>query len=74
MQPNTCILDFRSYELPLLQVPSPTRLTIQLMKNEPDKLEPKSVFMDPSFAAYLNNELLAVLPERKRKPEIFLKR
>lgn len=50
------------------------RLTIQLMKNEHDKLDPTAVSMDPYFAAYLNDELLSVVPERKEKPGVFLKR
>lgn len=61
------------YEL-LLQVPSPTCLTIQLMKNEHDKPEETAVYMDPTFAAYLNDELLSVVPKRMEKPRIFLKR
>ncbi|KAG8383142.1 hypothetical protein BUALT_Bualt05G0153900 [Buddleja alternifolia] len=56
------------------QLRSPTRLTIQLMKNEQDKPEVTAVSMDPNFAAYLNDELLTVVPERKRKPGIFMKR
>ncbi|KAL0421248.1 UNVERIFIED_CONTAM: Paired amphipathic helix protein Sin3-like 4 [Sesamum latifolium] len=56
-------------------LPSPMRLTIQLMKNEHDKLEPTAVSMDPNFAAYLNDELLrSVVHERKDKPGVFLKR
>ncbi|XP_042020797.1 paired amphipathic helix protein Sin3-like 3 isoform X2 [Salvia splendens] len=55
-------------------VPSPTCLTVQLMKNEQDKPEETAIYMDPSFAAYLNDELLAVGPERKGNHKIFLKR
>ncbi|KAI3467443.1 hypothetical protein Pfo_024106 [Paulownia fortunei] len=55
-------------------LPCPTHLTMQLMKNEHDKLEPTAVSMDPNFAAYLNDELLSVFPERKGKPGVFLKR
>ncbi|XP_042006838.1 paired amphipathic helix protein Sin3-like 3 isoform X1 [Salvia splendens] len=55
-------------------VPSPTCLTVQLMKNEQDKPEETAIYMDPAFAAYLNDELLAVSPERKGKHKIFLKR
>lgn len=58
----------------LLQVPSPTRLSIQLVKNEQDKPEETAIYMDPAFAGYLNDELLAVTPERKGKHKIFLKR
>ncbi|KAK4481866.1 hypothetical protein RD792_012777 [Penstemon davidsonii] len=52
----------------------PTRLTIQLMKNELDKPEVTAVSVDPNFTAYLNNELLSVVPERRGKSGIFLKR
>ncbi|KAG8366233.1 hypothetical protein BUALT_Bualt17G0055200 [Buddleja alternifolia] len=52
--------------------PCPTRLTIQLMKNEHDKPEPAAVSMDPDFAAYLSNELLSAAP--RRMPGVFLKR
>ncbi|KAL8532585.1 hypothetical protein ACS0TY_008973 [Phlomoides rotata] len=54
--------------------PSTTRLTIQLMKNEHDKPEEAAIYMDPTFAAYLNDELLSIVPERKGKSRIFLKR
>ncbi|XP_073054342.1 paired amphipathic helix protein Sin3-like 3 isoform X2 [Primulina eburnea] len=53
---------------------SPRRLTIQLMKNENDKLEVTAVSMDPSFVTYLNDVLLSVPPERKEKLGVFLKR
>ncbi|KAL1539386.1 paired amphipathic helix protein Sin3-like 3 isoform X1 [Salvia divinorum] len=55
-------------------VPSPTCLTVQLMKNEQDKPEETAIYMDPAFATYLKDELLAVGPERKGKHKIFLKR
>ncbi|XP_042010268.1 paired amphipathic helix protein Sin3-like 3 isoform X2 [Salvia splendens] len=55
-------------------VPSPTCLTVQLMKNEQDKPEETAIYMVPAFAAYLNDELLATAPERKGKHRIFLKR
>ncbi|KZV47993.1 hypothetical protein F511_32684 [Dorcoceras hygrometricum] len=53
---------------------SPSRLTIQLMKNENDKIEVTAVSMDPSFVAYLNDVLLSVPPERREKPGVFLTR
>ncbi|KAL8518882.1 hypothetical protein ACS0TY_010010 [Phlomoides rotata] len=57
---------------------SPTRMTIQLMKNDEhdvhDQYDPMSISMDPYFAAYLNDELLFVRPERKKQPGVFLKR
>ncbi|KAL1556710.1 paired amphipathic helix protein Sin3-like 3 isoform X1 [Salvia divinorum] len=55
-------------------VPSPTCLTVQLMKNEQDKPEETAIYMEPAFAAYLNDELLAGTLERKGKHKIFLKR
>ncbi|PIN18039.1 Histone deacetylase complex, SIN3 component [Handroanthus impetiginosus] len=55
-------------------LPSPRRLTIQLMKNEHDKPEPAAVSMDPNFAAYLGDELLSVVPERKEESAVFLMR
>ncbi|KAL6567760.1 hypothetical protein OROGR_001428 [Orobanche gracilis] len=55
-------------------LPHPTRLTIQMMRNEHEKFEPSSVSMDPNFAAYLNDELLAFVPERMGKPGVYLKR
>ncbi|KAK6160112.1 hypothetical protein DH2020_003493 [Rehmannia glutinosa] len=55
-------------------LPCPTRLTIQLMSNEHDKLEPTAVYMDADFLAYLNDELLATVPERMGKPGVYLKR
>ncbi|KAL6547202.1 hypothetical protein OROMI_022923 [Orobanche minor] len=55
-------------------LPRPTRLTIQMMRNEHDKFEPSSVSMDPNFAAYLNDELLAFVPERMGNPGVYLKR
>lgn len=42
--------------------------------DEHDKLEPTAVFMDPKFAAYLQDELLAVHSERNKIPAVFLKR
>ncbi|KAL8511206.1 hypothetical protein ACS0TY_017868 [Phlomoides rotata] len=57
---------------------SPTRMTIQLMKNDEhdvhDQYDPMSISKDPYFAAYLNDELLFVRPERKKQPGVFLKR
>ncbi|GFP91557.1 paired amphipathic helix protein sin3-like 4 [Phtheirospermum japonicum] len=55
-------------------LPCPARLTIQLMRNEHDKFEPTAVSMDPDFAAYLTDELLAVVPEKMGKPGVYLKR
>ncbi|GER32296.1 paired amphipathic helix protein Sin3-like 4 [Striga asiatica] len=52
----------------------PTRLTIQLMRNEHEKFEPIAVSMDPEFAAYLKNELFMVVPERIWKLGLYLKR
>ncbi|GER32298.1 paired amphipathic helix protein Sin3 [Striga asiatica] len=52
----------------------PTRLTIQLMRNENEKFESISVSMDPEFADYVKNELLMVIPERIWKLGLYLKR
>ncbi|KAL1550937.1 paired amphipathic helix protein Sin3-like 5 isoform X4 [Salvia divinorum] len=54
-------------------LPGSMRLTIQLMKNELDKLDPAAIAIDPYFVSYLNNELLAI-PESNKNPGVFLKR
>ncbi|XP_021652207.2 paired amphipathic helix protein Sin3-like 4 isoform X2 [Hevea brasiliensis] len=53
---------------------TPTHLSIQLMDFEHDKPEVTAVSMDPNFAAYLHNDFLAIVPDKKKKPGIFLKR
>ncbi|XP_021604424.1 paired amphipathic helix protein Sin3-like 4 isoform X3 [Manihot esculenta] len=53
---------------------TPTHLSIQLMDFEHDKPEVTAVSMDPNFAAYLHNDFLSVVPDKKEKPGIFLKR
>lgn len=53
---------------------TPTRLSIQLMDNGHDKPEVTAVSMDPNFSAYLHSDFLAVVPEKKEKSGIFLKR
>ncbi|CAN0924109.1 Paired amphipathic helix protein Sin3-like 4 [Linum grandiflorum] len=52
---------------------SPTSLSIQLMDFVHDKPEVTAVSMDPNFAAYLHNEFLSIVPEKKEKPGVFLK-
>ncbi|KAF7809233.1 paired amphipathic helix protein Sin3-like 4 isoform X1 [Senna tora] len=52
---------------------TPTRLYIQLMDYGHDKPEATAVSMDPNFSAYLHNDFLSVVPEKK-KSGIFLKR
>ncbi|XP_038713582.1 paired amphipathic helix protein Sin3-like 4 isoform X4 [Tripterygium wilfordii] len=52
----------------------PTRLSIQLMDYGHDKPEVTAVSMDPNFAAYLHNDFLSVVREKKEKSGIFLKR
>lgn len=52
----------------------PTRLSIQLMDYGHDKPEVTAVSMDPNFAAYLTSDFLSVVPEKKEKPRIFLRR
>ncbi|XP_051132564.1 paired amphipathic helix protein Sin3-like 3 isoform X2 [Andrographis paniculata] len=53
--------------------PCPTRLTIQVMKNEQDKLDPKATSMDPKFETYLN-EVLSAVPRVRGRARAFLKR
>lgn len=52
----------------------PTHLSIQLMDYGHDKPEVTAVSMDPNFAAYLHNDFLSVVPEKKEKLGIFLRR
>lgn len=58
----------------LLQSSSPTQLSIQLMEKGLEKPEVTAVSMEPNFSAYLQNEFLSVVPDKKEKPGIFLKR
>lgn len=58
----------------LLQSSSPTRLSIQLMEKGHEKPEVAAVSLDPTFSAYLHNEFLSVVPDKKEKAGIFLKR
>lgn len=44
------------------------------MDNGHDKPEVTAVSMDPNFSAYLHSDFLAVVPEKKEKSGIFLKR
>ncbi|XP_042497948.1 paired amphipathic helix protein Sin3-like 4 isoform X3 [Macadamia integrifolia] len=53
---------------------SPTCLSIQLMDYGHEKPEVTAVSMDPNFAAYLQNDFLAILPERKEMRGVFLRR
>ncbi|XP_061973574.1 paired amphipathic helix protein Sin3-like 4 [Populus nigra] len=53
---------------------APTHLSIQLMDFGHDKPEVTAVSMDPNFASYLLNDFLPVVPDKKEKPGIFLKR
>lgn len=57
----------------LLQFPGSKRFTIQMMRDELNKVDPVAVSMDPYFASYLNDELLAV-PDSKQNPGVFLER
>uniref|UniRef100_A0A2P2MR99 Uncharacterized protein MANES_01G194400 n=1 Tax=Rhizophora mucronata TaxID=61149 RepID=A0A2P2MR99_RHIMU len=49
-------------------------LSIQLMDFGHDKPEVTAVSMNPNFAAYLHNDFLTIVPDKKAKPGIFLKR
>ncbi|XP_074274489.1 paired amphipathic helix protein Sin3-like 3 isoform X2 [Silene latifolia] len=53
---------------------SPTRLSIQLMEKGQDKPELTAVAIDPIFSAYLQNDFLSVVPDKKEKSGIFLRR
>ncbi|XP_043726308.1 paired amphipathic helix protein Sin3-like 4 isoform X4 [Telopea speciosissima] len=53
---------------------SPTHLSMQLMDYGHEKPEVTAVSMDPNFATYLQNDFLAVLPERKEMRGVFLGR
>jgi len=58
-----------------LQSPAPTQLSsIQLMDYGYDKPEMTAVSMDPNFSAYLHNDFLSVVPDKKEKSGIYLKR
>ncbi|KAK8486117.1 hypothetical protein V6N13_121348 [Hibiscus sabdariffa] len=53
---------------------TPIRLSIQLMDYGNRKPEVMAVSMDPSVAAYLHDDFLSVVPEKKERPRVFLKR
>ncbi|KAL9246447.1 hypothetical protein vseg_019981 [Gypsophila vaccaria] len=53
---------------------SPTRLSIQLMEKVQEKPELTAVVMDPIFSTYLQNDFLSVVPEKKEKPGVFMRR
>ncbi|XP_052725221.1 paired amphipathic helix protein Sin3-like 4 isoform X2 [Vigna angularis] len=54
--------------------PGATKLSIQLMDSGHDKPEVTAVSMDPNFSTYLLNDFLSVVPDKKEKSGIFLKR
>ncbi|KAK4263327.1 hypothetical protein QN277_028757 [Acacia crassicarpa] len=53
---------------------SSSRLSIQLMDSGHDKPELTAVSMDPNFSAYLHCDFLSVVPEKKERSRILLKR
>ncbi|XP_004517035.1 paired amphipathic helix protein Sin3-like 4 isoform X2 [Cicer arietinum] len=53
--------------------PKPKTLSIQLMDCGHDKHEVTAVSMDPNFSAYLHNDFLSIVPEKK-KSGIFMNR
>ncbi|XP_073227098.1 paired amphipathic helix protein Sin3-like 4 isoform X1 [Cicer arietinum] len=53
---------------------SPTRMSIQLMDYGHDKPEVTAVSIDPNFATYLYSDFLSVVPDKKEKSGILLKR
>lgn len=48
-----------------LQSSGPCRITIQLMDDDVNEKTEVAVSVDPKFAAYLHNDLLSVVPEKK---------
>ncbi|CAJ1940000.1 unnamed protein product [Sphenostylis stenocarpa] len=54
--------------------PAPTQLSIQLMDYGFDKPEVTAVSMDPNFSAYLHNDYLSIVPDKKEQSGIYLKR
>ncbi|CAN6448489.1 unnamed protein product [Victoria cruziana] len=71
---NACVLlhDENIYRFECLS--NPTRLSIQLMDYGHEKPEVTAVTIDPTFAAYLNNEFLSINPARKERHALFLRR
>ncbi|KAK9090560.1 hypothetical protein Sjap_023737 [Stephania japonica] len=53
---------------------SPTRLTVQLMDYGHENPKVTAVSMDPSFASYLNNDVLSEAPDKRETHGVFLKR
>lgn len=58
----------------LIYFQSTAHLSIQLMDNGHDKPEVTPVSMDPNFATYLQTDFLSIVPDKKEKFGIFLKR
>ncbi|KAK7407307.1 hypothetical protein VNO78_09111 [Psophocarpus tetragonolobus] len=54
--------------------PGSMKLSIQLMDSGHDKPEVTAVSVDPNFSTYLHNDFLSVVPDKKEKSGIFLKR
>ena len=57
-----------------MQTPGPKKLSIQLMDYGHDKPEVTAVSVDPNFSGYLYNDFLSIVPDKKEKSGIFLKR
>ncbi|KAF8407976.1 hypothetical protein HHK36_007116 [Tetracentron sinense] len=53
---------------------APSCLSIQLMDYGHEKPEVTAVSMDPNFAAYLHNDFLSVVPDKKERDSVFLGR
>lgn len=58
----------------LLQISSPTQLSIQLMEYGHEKAEVTAVSIDPNFTAYLYNDFLSSDPDKKKRRAVFLGR
>ncbi|CAA6665487.1 unnamed protein product [Spirodela intermedia] len=53
---------------------NPARFSIQLMEYSHEKPEVPAVSIDSSFASYLNNDFLSIVPRRKDPHNVFLGR
>ncbi|KAF2609384.1 hypothetical protein F2Q68_00046186 [Brassica cretica] len=58
----------------VLELSTPTKLSIQLLNYGHDKPDVTSISMDQTFAAYLHNKFLSSGPNVKENPRIYLNR
>ncbi|XP_047320078.1 paired amphipathic helix protein Sin3-like 4 [Impatiens glandulifera] len=71
---NACVLLHDENIYRIERSNTPTQLFIEMMDNGHDKLETTSMAMDTSFAAYLQNDFLSLVPKRTDESNIFLRR